>query len=71
MSAHVHPRDRGFKEWEECCVGHVMDDEPGGCVHCCVCGRWVRPHRFGEECPGPATKERPCPGSSTSGSSAG
>lgn len=51
MSAHVHPRDRGFEEWEECCVAH-RDESPGGCVHCMVCHQWVRPHRFAEECLG-------------------
>jgi len=57
MSAHVHPRDRGFTGWEECCVSH-KDESPDGCAHCMVCHQWVRPHKFGEECPGKPPEPR-------------
>ncbi len=52
MAKHVHPRDRGYKDWEECCVAH-NDESPGGCVRCMVCGQQLRPHDFDKECPGP------------------
>jgi hypothetical protein len=40
---------------ERCTATHIIlpDDSGEACIVCASCGRFIRPHKMGEECPGP------------------